>query len=242
MQNYKPEYFKKGASWVKPTKPFNAKYKDVFPCWKCGTEIEVIGDEPKDRVFCEKCLDLHKTDHGKLIKEYTLMKAKVMFENAIRMMEKSKKVYLHEYMIAGKSVYNMAVSETDKFMSSHEMVVAIMLEELGFEYRANYPILNYKADFYIPELRTCVEVDGISHKYKAEFDSRRDIDIRGALGSEWEIVRIPTKYIEENPTKIIEAIEALAKEKRRLRKKNFGAMPYGFSERENKHYDNIAKM
>ena len=45
--------------------------------------------------------------------------------------------------------------------------------------------------------------------HREVYDSERDIDIRNTLGKEWEIVRIPTKYIEKDPTVIPEAIERI---------------------------------
>lgn len=241
MQNYKPEYFKKGEAFIKPEPIKNPKYREMFKCWKCSKEVEVTESEPTERVFCKECFSKYMDEHQELISEYSKLKIKVMFENALRIMEKSKKIYMHEYLDSSKKIYGNAISETEKFMSSHEIIVAILLEEYGFEFNVNYQILNYKVDFYIPELKICVEVDGNLHQNKLEYDSNRDIEIRNTLGVEWEIVRIPTKYIEQNPSKIIDGIEALANEKRRLRKKNLGYMPYGYSARENKHYDKILK-
>lgn len=217
-------------------------YREDFECWRCGKKVKVTGSEPLERVFCPECFKEDQKEHEELIAEYSKLKIRVMFENALRLMEKSEKVYMHEYLDASKVIYQKAIAETEKFMSADEIIVAIVLEEYGFEYQPNYSILSYRVDFYIPELKACVEVDGMLHGYKLEYDSERDINLRNALGSEWEIVRIPTKYIEENPSKIVDGIEQLAKEKRRLRQKNFGAMPYGFSRRENKHYDSIFKI
>lgn len=239
MSEYKPNYFTKGEAWFKPDLPINPDYKEIFTCWRCGKDVEVKYMEPHDRVFCDECFSEYKKEHEELIREYAKLKIKVMFENALRTMEKSKKVYMHEYLEASKKVYDMAMSESEKFMSASEIIVAIVLEEYAFEYYVNYPILDYKVDFYIPELKVCVEVDGALHQHKLVYDSKRDIEIRNTLGYEWEVVRIPVKYIEENPSKIIEAIEALANEKRRLRKKSQGHLPYGFSKRENKYYDKI---
>lgn len=236
---YKTPYFQKGETWRAPPKPHNPNYKDIFPCWECKKDVEVKYAEPKERVFCEECDKRRKKEHDELILEYAQLKTKVMFENAIRIMEKSKKVYLHECLDASKEIYEMALEDTERFMSAYEMVVAIALEEYGYEFQANMPLLTYKVDFYIPELRVCLEVDGAHHEYKIEYDSKRDIEIRKALGAEWEVVRIPTKYIDQNPSKIIDGIEGLAEEKRRLRKKNQGYVPYGFSKRENKLYDNL---
>lgn len=217
------------------------KYSEKFPCWYCGEDVLREYSEPVLRVFCNSCVEKFNLEHEELIKEYAKLKIKVMFENALRLMEKSQKVYMHEYYEASKTVYQMATEETEKFMSADEIAVAIVLQEYGFEYKVNYPILSYRVDFYIPELRICLEVDGNLHKYKLEYDSNRDIEIRNTLGHEWEVVRIPTKYIEENPSKIIDGVEQLAKEKRRLRQKNLGIIPIGFSARENKYYEKILK-
>lgn len=215
--------------------------KENYECWKCGKQVEISEGEPIERVFCPDCYRIYQEEHEKLIKKYSNLKIKVMYENAIRTMEKSKRLYMYEYLRSSKKIYEMAISETEKFMSSDEIIVAILLDEYGFVYNVNYQILNYRVDFYIPELKICLEVDGSLHQHKLEYDSERDINIRAALGQEWEVVRIPTKYIEDNPSKIIEGIEKLAEEKRRLRKKNGGYMPYGYSARENKHYDRILK-
>lgn len=241
MQNYKPNYFKKGEAWVKLELPSNPNYKDTFTCWKCDADVEVKYREPNERVFCEECFKEYREDYKKLVSEYAQLKTKVMFENAMRIMEKSGKIYLHEYLEASKKIYEMALKDTEMFLSTYEVIVAIVLEEYGYEFQANMPFLTYKLDFYIPEMRVCLEVDGPQHRHKIEHDSNRDIEIRNALGPEWEVVRIPTKYIDQNPSKIIEGIEELAKEKRRLRKKNQGYMPYGFSKRENAIYNKFNK-
>lgn len=213
---------------------------EKYKCWRCGKEL-TLNHEPQERVYCHECEEKKKEEHEKLISEYSLLKIRVMYENALRTMEKSGKCYMHEYLESANRILEAAISNTENFMSSHEMVVAIVLDNYGFQFNANFKILNYRVDFYIPEFKACLEVDGAQHSYKLEYDSRRDIDIRNVLGSEWEIVRIKTKYIEENPEKIVDAIEALANEKRRLRKKNNGIMPYGFSKRENTLYDSLVK-
>lgn len=234
--------YKKGEIFFKKEPETNPDYSEVFRCWRCKEEVKVKLSEPTDRVFCKRCFESHREEHQDIINEYTKLKIKVMYENALRTMEKSKKVYMHEYLDAAQRIYEQAISETERFMSSEEIIVAIVLEEYGFKYSVNYPILGYKVDFYIPELRICVEVDGVLHEHELEYDSKRDIEIRNSLGREWEIIRIPTRYIVQNPTKVVDAIEKLAKEKRKLRKNNQGIMPYGYSKRENKYYDRVFKI
>ena len=214
--------------------------KETFRCWRCGKPV-YSEYEPRKRVYCSDCEAAQKEEHAKLIEEYSRLKIQVMYENALRIMEKSGQCYMHEYLDSAKRVLSKALDNTENFMSAHEMVVAIILDNYGFQYDVNFKILSYRVDFYIPEFRACLEVDGAQHSHKLEYDSRRDIELRNVLGAEWEVVRIKTKYIEENPEKIVDAIEALSNEKRRLRRKNNGIMPYGFSKRENALYDKLTR-
>lgn len=210
-----------------------------YECWRCGKLIE-YKKEPLNRVFCPECYELNQQDKYQLLKEYGILKTKVMYENAIRIMEKSG-MYMYEYHKAAETTLNQALGNTWAFESSHEMITAIVLNEFGYEFEPNYKIKSYRADFYVPELSVCVEIDGHLHDYKREYDSTRDIEIRAVLGSEWEVVRIPTKYIEQNPPKIPEAIEALANKKRELRKQNNGIIPETFSKRERAHYAKVGE-
>lgn len=211
---------------------------ESYKCWRCGKKIQ-YKHEPKMIVYCEECAKMQSEEHNRLIKDYAILKIKVMHRNALRIMEKSGKCYMHEYEESSKRILQKALENTENYMSAHEMIVGIVLNNYCFDYKPNFKILNYRVDFYIPEIKVCLEVDGAQHVKNLMYDGRRDIEIRNVLGSDWEVVRIKTKYIEENPEKIIEALELLAKEKRRLRKKNNGIIPYGFSKRENVLYEEV---
>ena len=43
----------------------------------------------------------------------------------------------------------------------------------GYKFRRQQGIGPYVLDFYCPELRLCVELDGSSHDYRFEYDERR---------------------------------------------------------------------
>ena len=47
----------------------------------------------------------------------------------------------------------------------------------GYDFDRQKPILNYIVDFYCKELKLAIEVDGISHDYKAEYDSNREHEL-----------------------------------------------------------------
>ena len=48
----------------------------------------------------------------------------------------------------------------------------------GYKFRRQQGIGPYVLDFYCPELRLCVELDGASHDYKYEYDERRTAYLR----------------------------------------------------------------
>ena len=63
------------------------------------------------------------------------------------------------------------------------------------------------------------EVDGFLHEKNLYADNERDKEIRKILGADWEVVRIKTKYLEQNAEMLVEAIKAVRDEKKRLRQK-----------------------
>ena len=124
------------------------------------------------------------------------------------------------------------------YKSAHEMVAAVILLAAGVDFEINFKVDRYYVDFLIHDLKVAVEIDGEMHKGRELKDSNRDVRIRQVLGSSWEIIRIPTKYIEEAPEKLPEAIKALAQQKREIRKKNGGFLPQNYSKREAARYKN----
>jgi very-short-patch-repair endonuclease len=211
---------------------------EEYACWECGKMVKREYEMPR-RAFCVECRENHEVRHKEMTAEYASLKIKLMHERAINSMERSG-VMMHEYKEAADKVIEAALSDTEKFMSSDEIIAAIILLEYGYQFGINYKVGKYRVDFYIPEIKVCVEVDGHLHEFKTVHDSNRDIDIRNELGREWEIIRIPTKYIESQPELLPIAIEKLADEKRKIRNQNGGYMPETYSMREKSHYAKLA--
>lgn len=208
-----------------------------YECWLCGRKHE-IKHTPNERVFCDDCIKQHRATHKTIVSEYAKLKIEIMYETALRIIEKAG-VHMHKYKEPAEIVLNKMQNQKYALFSSHEIIVAIILEKDELEYEANYSVGKYKVDFFLPEYLSCVEVDGHLHKGREIYDSNRDIDIRNELGGMWEVVRIPTKYIEKNPPAIVSAIKALWEEKQRLRRENHGVLPDNFSKRERKHYQEL---
>jgi very-short-patch-repair endonuclease len=76
-------------------------------------------------------------------------------------------------------------------MSVSEQALWLFLRKkrLGFLFRRQYPVGMYVLDFYCPEARLCVEVDGEQHRERVQADAQRD-EFLAARGI--ETLRIPS--------------------------------------------------
>ena len=207
---------------------------ETFKCWNCGSPVP-FETEPKERVYCEKCKPVVQENHRKLLAEYSQIRKKVMIDTALRKMEKAG-MYMHEYLEISKSISDRFRDDEIKLLSSDEMIAAMVLESNGIQFETNKQIASYVVDFYIEDMKVVLEIDGDRHALRYAADSHRDIVVRQALGSEWEVVRIGASVMEKNPEMLPDAIEAVYKEKKKLRKENQGIIPEYFSKRERTHY------
>lgn len=230
-------------------------------CWNCNKDIKVQVEEYYNpykltvydkewnsrkninkREFCNEC----KRDHDKRLREIRQkskeLEAELRMERAIRIMERQN-IHLYEYRDAIKLVSSAYNNELERFRSAEEIVATIILIQHGIAVKNNFKIGKYKADIYIQSLTCIVEIDGFLHNNeKAKLkDGNKDIYIRSALGREWEIVRIPTKYIETKAENLISAIIEVKSTMMELREENCGFLPYDFSESMNAVYRRILK-
>ena len=206
-------------------------------CWVCGADI--IKSYPATDImswrFCHDHWLEHTKEYKELLDEYIKLKHHVMFERAMRFMERAG-VDMTEYKRTAIAVRRHSEDNPELYKSSHEMITAVILLKADIDFEINYKIGKYCVDFFIPDWDLVVEIDGQLHEHSLLKDSNRDVEIRRELGEEWEIIRIPTKHVEQNPVKLPEAIQALAKQKRDIRKKNGGFLPQSYSKREAARY------
>lgn len=201
-------------------------------CWICEKQIEsgynrhdyyhtdktVQGKgrfETKDtanyRCYCKECYEKHNNDRKIEKERYILLKKKLMFERALDLMEKQN-CNMYEYRASTIKVQKYLYANIDKFDSADEIIAAIVLIHNGLQIIPQYKIGNYQVDFYIPSLKIVLEIDGELYHGKVKYrDSQRDAEIKEMLGDGWEIVRIGAKYIEQNCTKLLEAMSAIKK-------------------------------
>lgn len=205
-------------------------------CWKCGKPIpkdEYLG---QTRRYCEKCYGEYAEEYKPITVQYAILKNRVMFERAMRIMEQacSDMTKYKKYALA---VMKHARDNPEQYRSADEMIAAVVLLEAGYDIHMNYAVGHYKVDILVPELKIAFEVDGEWHKRKKAQDGKRDVEIRAKLGKAWEIIRIPTKYIEEKPEKIPEALKTMYANIKEIRAKNSGLLPEQYSRRQKAYYE-----
>lgn len=215
------------------------KEKGIVPCFNCGKDVEYEFAKPRERVYCDECKEIVNKRYEEDVKEYVYYKMKVMHEHAIRIIEKSNSFNVNEIKDSIDFVREMELHSPESFMSTYEIVVAIVLIEEGFLFKTNHKVGKYRVDFFLPEEKICLEVDGGFHEHSLAKDGRRDIEIRNLLGAEWETIRIPTKSIEKNPSKIPQIMEITYERIKEARRKNNGLLPTNFSKTTKAYYREI---
>ncbi len=200
-------------------------------CWICGkeavthrnigvreplfSELIPFADDTQ-RCYCEKCFEDVMQQYKVDTAEYVRLKKKMMFERAVRILEKQH-LDIYEYQEAIKAVEEFAAEKPDKFDSAYEMIAAIILIHHQIHCKLQFKVGKYQCDFCIPSIKVILEIDGERHKHKKDFDSERDLAIRKELGFGWEIIRIKTEYLDKKAEMLIEAIKAVL-EKRRTKR------------------------
>lgn len=188
-------------------------------CWTCGKETEPTykvtrGNKiaTKNRAYCPECLEKHNEEikHDKEL--HVILKKKVMFERAMELMEKQG-CDMSKYRNSAVMVQKYLYTNWDKFDSADELIAAIVLIKNGLQVKMQCKVGRYQIDIVIPEKKIALEIDGDRHKLKRDYDTWRDVEIKNALGDEWEIVRISTNHIEKNCEKLVTAIDAVVQYK-----------------------------
>lgn len=233
----------------------------IVECWSCGKKIKIKQDEYYNpyklvtydrewkarkninkREFCNECNQLHKKGLRENKKVYAEIGAKLMIERAIRIMERQN-INAYEYKDAIQAIEESFNENLERYRSAEEIVATIILIQHEVRVKNNFKIGKYAADIYIQSLACIVEIDGYMHsseKAKTR-DGDKDLYIRQLLGKEWEVIRIPTKYIHEKAENLISAIIEIKSKMKELREENYGLLPYNFSKTMDATYRKILK-
>ena len=200
--------------------------ESIMRCWMCGKENATVTRELKHRLpqkrfappvwelnrlesqrcYCQECFDKHMAQLEKENNLYIRLKRRRMLETAIDIME-HQDLELYEYREAIKTVRDFIERCPDKFDSSYEVLAVIILLKHRIRCKMQYKIGRYQVDILLPDLFVALEIDGERHQYKKNEDRARDLKIKMVLGSDWELIRIKTDYLDEHAEHLLDAIK-----------------------------------
>ena len=79
-------------------------------------------------------------------------------------------------------------------------------DALGYRFRRQHPIGNCTLDFYCPEVKLNVEIDGGSHYLRGEEDLARDSFL---TTQKIHVMRIPAGDVLKSPSRVADQIKAV---------------------------------
>ena len=204
----------------------------IFTCWYCGNAISNDYDRPHNRMYHDDCHAKAELAKDKQLKEYLELKTRVMYERALKNMEKQEYICLADYYDEAQLVLETALNDPNKFQSSDEMMTAMELLRNRIHTKVQYKLGRRRIDFLLPDLKVALEIDGALHKFKVTKDTQREIEITNQLNQSekgWEVIRIPTNLIESHLTRLVPAIKKLYDTRQKLRAENNGFIPLNWS-------------
>lgn len=104
------------------------------------------------------------------------------------------------------SVRKRIANGIDKFSSLQETMVAIQLEKQNIKYESQKEINGKKVDFFLPELKIILEIDGELYHTDENKEFLRDRQIMKGIGEEYEIVHIEADYVPRYTWNLKEAL------------------------------------
>lgn len=209
------------------------------PCCKCqNTGIYTLcstkSGTPYDnsRAYCETCAasEIHERALSMYYRSFTTNKE--MFDSAVDDLEmKGLNFYAQNTADVLNKVYEEIFSKKNCFASRPEVKTAIVLSLYDIEYFYGTPyVINgvtYPCDFRIPSQKIILEIDGAFHGWTDNGTQYiRDINILAREEEGWEVVRIPTQYVDSKPFQLVNLMLATRNFLKKLRTENqHGLLP-----------------
>lgn len=80
--------------------------------------------------------------------------------------------------------YNSKLKEKARYLRNHSTLAEVLLwnqikgkKISGYDFHRQKPIGNYIVDFYSPDLQLAIEIDGVSHLDKYNYDRKREDEL-----------------------------------------------------------------
>jgi very-short-patch-repair endonuclease len=111
------------------------------------------------------------------------------------------KLHNNKYLILARRMLRNQNTDFEYILWEH-----IRNKKLGYKFRRQHSIGFFIVDFYCPEKRLIIEVDGEIHNLKKENDRSRD---KYFADLNYRVIRFTNEEIKYSPEKVIENIETI---------------------------------
>lgn len=116
------------------------------------------------------------------------------------------------------SVRKRVLNGIDRFSSLQETMVAIQLEKQNLKYESQKEINGKKVDFFLPELKIILEIDGELYHTDEDKEFLRDRQIMSGIGEEYEIIHIEADSVPRYTWNLKEALVYIVQERNEQRR------------------------
>ena len=142
------------------------KWYKVDRCFCCGEEFKnTQGSTYRPR--CNTCIEKDTERLNDIALEVAKLRMQLMHEKAIHKIETCRNAFLYRDILDSiVAIEEMERLKPESFNSASEIVAAIGLYHEGFFFKINHKILTYSIDFYMPDEKICLEIDGGMHDKK----------------------------------------------------------------------------
>lgn len=184
------------------------------PCHICSSPVPSWKYIRGTKYTCADCRSELIANHINLKQENYSDKQERCLNRAIDRI--SKQTDISKYDDAIKWVKNN-LGKAGWFQSTEEIMVALELIRRKVRTHHQVKIYNYSVDFILPDMKVALEIDGSLYhgKDRKKYSEQRDWQICDKLGECWEIIHIDTVNINKNVTKLIPAINAVLRRRRK---------------------------
>lgn len=209
----------------------------AYPCADCGTNDAYSWRKTESKpIRCNACRTSAGLAWAERIERgpaedtaYRIARSEHRLRQSLRRIRAQGEID-SEYLPAADKL-RKHFSRVGWFQSINEMMAALELVRQGVKARHQVQLGRWKVDFVLPELKVVLEIDGGFHTKKTKpREDMRDACIIAALGGQWEIVRIREHLLRQKLKQLVPAITTIVDERRKLRAKNNGQLPEGYSE------------
>lgn len=149
-------------------------------------------------LFCEEEAIKSKYVCNACEEKLALMKQFKTIDRGQKKIEKAARSFYYKsisYAEEKEKIVAKMIDDGFRFNSADEVCLAMQFEKQNVRYFPNYKIGKHKVDFFLPDIKIIVEVDGEMYHTDDDKEFLRERSIMANVGESYEIVRVSAEYI-----------------------------------------------